>query len=143
MKKVFAILLSIYAFLLLTTSCGDLFSSSSRSIVGTWGMVSGGIKEGGSFSSLEEKEGSYYKTMVFLEDGTFTEQCGDATATGTYEVKSSSIKYSYANVSGTGPAYFAIHKSGTWTYYFLDDDSFMLYDYASSTEVSMRLKMIE
>ena len=99
MKKVFAILLSVYAFLLLTTSCGDLFSSSSRSIVGTWGMVSGGIKEGGSFSSLEEKEGTYYKTMVFLEDGTFTEQCGDATATGTYEVKSSSIKYSYALTS--------------------------------------------
>ena len=128
---------------LLATSCVDMFGPS-RSIVGKWGMVSGGIKNGSDFNSLEENEGSYYKIMEFLEDGTFTETCGELTATGTYSQKgSTSITYSYTDTPSGGPAYFAIHKSGSWMYYFLDEDSFMLYDYASSTEVSMRLKKIE
>ena len=142
MKKHLTILTLGLVLLLSVSSCGDLFGPS-KSIVGTWGMVSGGIKERGEFTSLDEKDGAYYKTMKFLEDGTFIEICGELTATGTYSQGGSSITYSYTDAPTGGPAYFAIHKSGSWMYYFMEEDSFMLYDYASSTEVSMRLKLIE
>ena len=82
--------------------------------------------------------------MEFLPGGTFVEKCGSKTATGTYSIKSSqSISYSYTDFPKGGPEYFAVHKSGTWTYYFWDEDTFTLYDYASSShEVSMTFSRI-
>lgn len=139
MKKVLLFLLAS----LIVSACVDLFSSSKYSLEGTWGMVSGGIKDNGKFRDLN-KTGEYYKTIEFSDDGTFTEKCGTLVATGTYKVKGSqSISYSYTDVSGSGPEYFVVHRSGSWTYYFWEEDSFTLYDYASSShEVSMTFERI-
>ena len=106
-------------------------------------MVSGGIKKNGSFNSLNEKD-DFYKTIEFLSDGTFIETCGSETATGTYKVGGGqSITYSYTNYPNGGPEYFAIHKSGKWTYQFWSPDSFTLYDFSSSSnEVSMTFTKI-
>lgn len=127
---------------LLATACGDLLGSQN-SIEGKWGMVSGGIKKNGSFNSLNEKD-DFYKTIEFLSDGTFIETCGSETATGTYKVGGGqSITYSYTNYPNGGPEYFAIHKSGKWTYQFWGPDSFTLYDFSSlSNEVSMTFAKI-
>ena len=125
---------------MICTSCGDLFGPA-HSIVGTWGMASGGIKAGGEFTELPERS-SYYKIMEFREDGTFTETCDNCEATGTYSQSGSIITYQYTKVEGSGPEYFAIHDSGAWTYYFWNDVSFTLYDF-SSTEVSMTFRRIE
>ena len=127
---------------LLTTACGDLFGTQN-SIEGQWGMVSGGIKKNGSFTSLDEKN-DFYKIIEFKSDGTFIETCGSETATGTYKVGGGqSITYSYTNYPEGGPEYFAIRKSGKWTYQFWGADSFTLYDFSSSSyEVSMTFTKI-
>ena len=106
-------------------------------------MVSGVIERYGVYEKVEKGDG-YHKIMEFLPDGTFTETCGTATASGTYKVSGSSIRYSYSDVSGSGPAYFAIHRSGRWNYQFWKDDSFTLYDFASAAlEISMNFEKIE
>lgn len=127
---------------LLATACGDLFGTQN-SIEGQWGMVSGGIKKNGSFTSLDEKN-DFYKIIEFKSDGTFIETCGSETATGTYKVGGGqSITYSYTNYPEGGPEYFAIRKSGKWTYQFWGADSFTLYDFSSSSyEVSMTFTKI-
>ena len=127
---------------LLATACGDLLGSQN-SIEGQWGMVSGGIKKNGSFTSLDEKN-DFYKIIEFKSDGTFIETCGSETATGTYKVGGGqSITYSYTNYPEGGPEYFAIRKSGKWTYQFWGADSFTLYDFSSSSyEVSMTFTKI-
>ena len=127
---------------LLTTACGDLFGTQN-SIEGQWGMVSGGIKKNGSLTSLDEKN-DFYKIIEFKSDGTFIETCGSETATGTYKVGGGqSITYSYTDYPHGGPEYFAIHKSGKWTYQFWGADSFTLYDFSSSSyEVSMTFTKI-
>jgi hypothetical protein len=127
---------------MICTSCGDIFGPS-YSVIGKWGMVSGGIKADGKFTELAEKTDSYYKTMEFREDGTFTEICGDLTANGTYKQSSGKITYNYTEVPLGGAKYFAIHNSGTWTYYFWEDNIFTLYDFTSTLEVSMTFKKIE
>ena len=135
MKKFLALLISLVCFI---ACVGD-----NSALEGNWGMISGGIKKNGVFSSLDDK-GDFYKTMEFNTDGTFTEVCGGLSATGTYKVKGgSSISYTYKSISGNGPEYFAIHSSGTWTYHFLGSDSFTLYDFSSSSfEVSMTFKRL-
>ena len=139
MKKVLFIAAIIC---LLTTACEDLFGTQN-SIEGQWGMVSGGIKKNGSFTSLDEKN-DFYKIIEFKSDGTFIETCGSETATGTYKVGGGqSITYSYTNYPEGGPEYFAIRKSGKWTYQFWGADSFTLYDFSSSSyEVSMTFTKI-
>ena len=147
MKKV--LFFAVITCCLLTSCLGDMSGllfgdgGSTYSLEGQWGMVSGGIERNGVFSGLENK-GDYYKTMEFNEDGTFVEKCGDLTASGTYSIQgSSTISYTYSEVSGEGPAYFAIHKSGTWMYAFWNQNSFTLYDYSSrSLEVSMTFSKI-
>jgi hypothetical protein len=126
---------------LMATSCSDLFGSK-YSVEGKWGMVSGGIKKNGSFNSIEEKS-EFYKTIEFMSDGTFVETCGTQSAEGTYSVTGQSITYSYTDYPDGGPEYFAIRKSGKWTFHFWDSDSFTLYDFASpSYEVSMTFEKI-
>lgn len=139
MKKVLFIAAIIC---LLTTACGDIFGTQN-SIEGQWGMVSGGIKKNGSFTSLDEKN-DFYKIIEFKSDGTFIETCESETATGTYKVGGGqSITYSYTNYPEGGPEYFAIRKSGKWTYQFWGADSFTLYDFSSSSyEVSMTFTKI-
>lgn len=138
MKKVLFITTMIC---LLATACGELFGTQ-HSIEGTWGMVSGGIKKNGSFKSLDEKS-DFYKTIEFKSDGTFIETCGSYTATGTYKSSGQSITYSYTDYPNGGPEYFAIHKSGKWTYQLWGADTFTLYDFSSSSyEVSMTFTKI-
>ena len=135
--------LLVLAFLacMILPSCSDLFAPRN-SVVGEWGMVSGGIKKNGKFTSID-KEDSYLKVMEFFEDGTFTETCGELKASGTYTQKGTSISYKYTSVSGDGPEWFVVHRSGTWTYYFWSSDSFTLYDFSSATyEVSMTFERI-
>ena len=146
MKNV--LFLTVIACCLLTSCLGDMSglfggSGSTYSLEGKWGMVSGGIERNGVFSGLDSKD-DYYKTMEFNEDGTFVEECGDLRATGTYTVQgSSTISYTYSEVPGDGPAYFAIHNSGTWMYVFWNANSFTLYDYSSrSLEISMTFSKI-
>ena len=125
----------------LLSACAGLLQPS-HTIVGTWEMVSGGIKDKGVFTSLEKVDGKVYKTIEFRDDGTFTEVCEGLTASGTYSFNSTGIKYSYSSVPEGGPAYFAIHKSGLWTYMFWEDDFVTLYDFSSPTyEVSMSFRL--
>lgn len=136
-------LLSILFFGVLLCSCFGS-ESAQKSLIGEWGMVSGGVEKHGVFAGLEHKD-DYYKTMEFREDGSFTEICGELVANGTYEVVNSQrIKYSYIDAPGGGPEYFVIHRSGSWTYYFFESDAFTLYDYSASPslEVSMTFKRI-
>ena len=147
MKRFLRTILFVAIVGLVLPSCRDLFSSADdeKSFIGTWGMVSGGIKTSAGFTALETKEDSFYKTMDFSEDGSFIERCGDAVAYGAYEIlNGQTIQYTYTTVYGTAPEYFVVHRSGSWLYYFMNKDSFMLYDYASSThEVSMRFVRIQ
>ena len=100
-------------------------------------MVSGAIKHGGTYSELP-KTGTYYKVIELNQNGTFEETCGDYTAKGTYVVEGSqTISYSYTDVSGSGPSYFAMHDSGSWMYRFWDENTITIYDYTSQLEVSM------
>ena len=126
---------------LVCSSCSD-FTGPERSIVGEWGMVSGGIKDKGVFTALDATDAGFYKTLEFREDGTFTEICGECVASGTYKVTSGAISYLYSDVKGIGPDYFAIHSSGSWIYHFWEDDFFTLYDFASPKEVSMSFRRI-
>lgn len=141
-RKIVGFMLFFVAMFFMMVSCGDTFSSD-QSIVGTWGMESGGINEGDGLKTLEKEADAYYKIMEFREDGTFTERCGNLTASGTYSQKGSSIKYSYNVMPNGGPIYFAIHRSGSWMYHFWEDGWFTLYDYTSSLEVSMGMRRLK
>ena len=141
-RKSVGLMLLLVAICFMMASCGDT-PSSDRSIVGTWGMESGGINEGHGLKTLEKEAGAYYKIMEFREDGTFMETCGNLTASGTYSQKGSSIKYSYNVMPSGGPIYFAIHSSGSWMYQFWEDGWFTLYDYTSSLEVSMSMRRLK
>lgn len=141
MKKIVLLFIAVAC----AFSCTDMFFGTTYSLEGKWGMVSGGIKRSGSFTSIEKMEEGYYKTIEFSADGTFKEVCGDAVATGTYKMRGSqSITYKYDSVPDKGSVYFAVHSSGTWTYSFWSEDSFTLYDFADSPsfEVSMTFVML-
>ena len=127
---------------MIAPSCSGLYGPGP-SVAGKWGMVSGGIKVAGVFTGLDKTEGSYYKTMEFREDGTFTETCGDSSASGTYSVSGSTITYSYTDVKGSGPVYFAPHRTGVWTFHFWNDAFFTLYDFNSLQEISMSFERID
>ena len=141
MKKIVALIIALVG----VFSCTDMMFGTKYSLEGEWGMIGGGIKRSGEFTSIEKQENGYLKTIEFFADGTFKEVCGDAVATGTYQRRGSqAITYSYDSFPNDGPEYFAIHESGTWTYYFWSEDSFTLYDFVDSPsfEVSMTFERL-
>ena len=139
-KSIFILFLA----LVLCCSCEALFNSNKPSLEGKWGMVSGVIEINGDLQQLSNV-GAYYKTMEFKEDGTFTEEYMNMVATGTYTVQNgSSIKYSYKSIPTNKPVFMAIHQSGSWTYYFWNENSLTLYDFSSvNHEVSMTFERTE
>ena len=141
MRKISALLCALVC--LAFCSCVGLSTPDTPSLEGRWGMVSGGIEKYGDLQLLEGKSG-HYKTMEFRSDGTFTEECGVFVAQGTYKIKGGDIKYTYTEIPSNDVEYFAIHESGTWIYKFWGENTFTLYDYASSAlEVSMSFERLK
>lgn len=142
MKKMI-LALAFSALALIAVSCFP--QSEKPSVVGEWAMTSGSTKIGGTFTVLNvQSDGSYYKKMSFSENGTFTATADGYSATGTYEVESSSsIRFSYDAIPVGAPEWFAFRKTGTWYFTFISNEVLWLYDYGTSVEVAMTLERIQ
>ena len=141
MKKLI-LALTFCALSLLAASCVP--NHNDTSLLGEWAMTSGSTKINGVFTTLDVPASGYYKKMTFREDGTFTSTADGFSATGTYNVvSSSSIKFTYDVVPEGAPEWFAFRKSGTWNYTFLSADVFWFYDYGTAVEVAMTMTRIQ
>lgn len=138
MKELFSSAL-LFAALVLAVSCSPTRNESR--LIGDWGMTSGSTMIDGVFTVLDaHQDGTYYKTMTFREDGTFTVTSESFSASGTYEVASSnSLRFTYNAIPEGAPKWFAFRKSGTWMYEFLSNDLFWFYDYGTAVEVAMTM----
>ena len=111
--------------------------------VGTWGMVSGSVRQGGVFTVLDPlPEEGFYKRMTFTEEGTFTQTGESLAAAGTYRKHYRTIDFSFTDYPDSCPEWFAIRRTGAWTFKFLDEDTLWLYDYSIGVEVAMTLVRI-